>query len=257
MPVRPLLLVLACVAPWPALAGPPYLTDDPEPVGYGHWEIYGLSSATWARGASAGILPGVDLNYGAWPDVQLHMAAQISFNRQAVTGTQFGYGDTAFGVKYRFVDPDKNDDWQVSTYPMVVAPTGDAARGLGTGSPHEYLPIWVQKDLGQWTTYGGGGYWINPGPGNRNWWYFGWQLQRKVSDSLALGAELFHQTISLTSGPGSVGFPLGSEDATGFNVGAIYDLTEHDHLLFSAGRGLQNAAATNEFSYYFSYQWTY
>lgn len=243
--------------PLAAVAGPPYLTDDPEPVEHGHWEIYNLSTATWAHGEANGILPGVDVNYGAWPGVQLHAAAQLAFNRQAVTGAQFGYGDTAFGAKCRFIDPVDSGGWQVSVYPTVFAPTGDAARGLGTGSPHEYLPIWVQKDLGEWTTYGGAGYWINPGPGNKNFWFFGWQLQRRLSESLAVGAELFHQTISLTGGPGSVGFPLGSKDSTGFNVGAIYDLTAHDHLLFSAGRGLQNAAATNEFSYYFAYQWTF
>jgi hypothetical protein len=38
-------------------------------------------------------------------------------------------------------------------------------------------------------------------------------------------------------------------DSTGFNFGAIYDFNEHDHFLFSAGRGLQNADTTNDFSW--------
>jgi len=104
-------------------------------------------------------------------------------------------------------------------------------------------------------TYGGGGYWINPGPGNKNYWFVGWVLQRQVTDSLALGGEIFHQTSFATGGPGSPGFPLGSKDTTGFNLGGTYDFDQNHHLLFSAGRALQNASTTNAFSYYLALQW--
>jgi hypothetical protein len=40
------------------------------------------------------------------------------------------------------------------------------------------------------------------------------------------------------------------DDSTGFNFGAIYDFNDHDHFVFSAGRGLQNADTTNDFSWY-------
>jgi hypothetical protein len=43
-------------------------------------------------------------------------------------------------------------------------------------------------------TFGGGGYWINPGAGNKNHWFVGWVLERKITDKLTLGVELFHQT---------------------------------------------------------------
>jgi hypothetical protein len=45
-----------------------------------------------------------------------------------------------------------------------------------------------------------------------------------------------------TGGPGSPGFPLGSKDTTGFNLGGTYDFDQNHHLLFSAGRALQNAS---------------
>jgi hypothetical protein len=48
--------------------------------------------------------------------------------------------------------------------------------------------------LGPWTAYGGGGYWINPGAGNKNYSFLGAALWRKVNDRLNLGAEIFHQT---------------------------------------------------------------
>ena len=41
--VAPVLLALLFalpLVPFSALAGPPFLTDDPEPVEYEHWEIY-------------------------------------------------------------------------------------------------------------------------------------------------------------------------------------------------------------------------
>jgi len=50
---------------------------------------------------------------------------------------------------------------------------------------------------------------------------------------------------------------IGGRDSVGFNIGAIYDFDEHNHLLLSAGRGLQNASATNVFSWYVAYQITY
>jgi hypothetical protein len=242
----------------PGAAGPPFRTDDPEPVDYGGWEIIGFSMGTMARGDSAGFLPGVEINYGALPNVQLHAEVAVGFNSQSGTGTQFGYGDTQVGVKYRFLNPSKDDWWpQVAIYPTVAAPTGNAERGLGAGATTAVLPLWMQKDFGKWTTYGGGEYGINPGPGNRNYWFFGWELQRRVADNLVLGGELFYQTALTTGQPGSVGFPIGSKAITGFNFGGVYDFTDNYHLLFSAGSAIGNAASTDKLSYYIGLQWTF
>ena len=172
----------------------------------------------------------------------------MAFDKPQGSGTKFGYGDTELGAKFRFFEPGEDDWWpQVGAFPLVEVPTGNAQRGLGAGHAREFIPVWLQKDFDRWTTYGGGGYWINPGAGNKNFWFFGWLLQRKVTDELTLGAELFHQTADT----------IGGRDSTGFNLGGIYDFTENYHLLFSAGRGLQNATTTNEFSYYLAFQWIF
>jgi predicted CXXCH cytochrome family protein len=63
------------------------------------------------------------------------------------------------------------------------------------------------KDFGKWTTYGGGGYGFNPGPGNRDYWLVGWQLQRQITNKLTLGAELFHQTAFTTGSLAAPVFP--------------------------------------------------
>ena len=110
-----------------------------------------------------------------------------------------------------------------------------------------FLPMWAQKSFGDWTTYGGGGYWINQhGEDDKNYWFFGGLLQRKVTDKLSVAGEIFHQTAN----------KVGEDDSTGFNFGAIYDFNEHNHFLFSAGRGLQNADTTNDFSWYVGFLFT-
>ena len=43
---------------------------------------------------------------------------------------------------------------------------------------------------------------------------------------------------------------IDGKDSTGFNIGAIYDINEHNRFLFSAGRELQNASDTNDFSWF-------
>ena len=40
------------------------------------------------------------------------------------------------------------------------------------------------------------------------------------------------------------------------SYGGFYNFDQHNHLLFSAGKGLQNAAETNRVSTYIGYQYT-
>jgi hypothetical protein len=110
-----------------------------------------------------------------------------------------------------------------------------------------FLPIWLQKDFGPWSAYGGGGYWINPGAGNKNYGFLGAALWRKVNDRLNLGAEVFHQTSPSAE----------VKESTGLDVGVIYDLSEHWHLLGSAGTGIQSRRETNRFSYYIAVSLTF
>lgn len=237
----------------PALAGPPFITDDPEPVDLGHWEVYGFSYGAGGRGDATGLGPSLEVNYGAAPGLQLHVIGGFAYDDQPGGHLQMGPSDTELGTKLRFVNPG-DDDWypQIGIFPLVEMPTGNAKRGLGAGYWQEFLPIWLQKNWGRWTTYGGGGYWINPGPGNRSYWFAGWLLQRQLTDDFAFGGEMFHQTASTVGGRAS----------SGFNLGGIYDFTERYHLLFSAGRGgalyaVDAGAVGYPTTYYAAFQWTF
>jgi hypothetical protein len=236
-----------------AYAGPPFITDDPEPVDNGHWEIYGFSAGADRESDFTGVGPSLEVNYGAAPDLQLHLILNSAFDTPAGHDAQWGLGDTELGVKYRFLNPGP-DDWfpEIGVFPLLEVPTGNARRLLGTGHLQEFLPIWLQKNFGKWTTYGGGGYLISPGDGNLNSWFAGWVLQRQVTPQLAIGGEIFHQTAIIP----------GRDGTSGFNLGGIYDFTEHIHLLLSAGRGglayaVDAAALTHPFTYYTALQLTF
>ena len=124
------LLTLFAVISSPGYAGPPFITDDPEPVDLGHWEVYAFTSGTHVRGDTGGTLTGVEVNYGAAPNLQLHVIAPLAFDSPAGGSTQVGPGDLELGAKYRFVAPGE-DDWypQIGIFPLIEVPAGDARKG--------------------------------------------------------------------------------------------------------------------------------
>jgi hypothetical protein len=210
-----------------AFAGPPYATDDPEPVEYRHWEFYLASQHFRDSDGWSGTSPHFEANYGVIQDVQLHLIAPLAYAAPNGGAALYGYGDTELGVKVRFVHESR---WipQIGTFPFLEVPTGSLDRGLGNGSAQVFVPLWLQKSFGPWTTYGGGGPWFDTGGQHDHWWYFGWLVQRRLAESLSMGAEVFHLT------PHGVG----SKSDTRFNIGAVVDLSDTHHLLFSAGRSI-------------------
>jgi hypothetical protein len=231
-----------------AWGGPPFATDDPEPVDYGHWEVNYAITKTWrhAGEASSGF-PSIDINYGATPDVQLHAQPRYSVERTA-EGSRSGIDDTEIGVKYRVLNLGRGDSkLMLGVYPIFLLPTGDTRLGPDRGKKQIFLPVWAQWDSGDWSVYGGSGYRINPGAGNRNFIFTGATALYRTTDRLRLGAEAFHKTPDTTDG-GSV---------IGFNLGGIYGLAERYNLLFSAGRGFTHDSAGNEVSAYLALQVLY
>ncbi len=100
--------------------------------------------------------------------------------------SHFGYGDTEIGIKYRFVH-ETDVLPAIGMFPLVEIPTGDQDKDLGNGQAQYFLPLWLQKGFGRWTTYGGGGYWINPGSENKDYWFSGILLQYSFSDTFLPG----------------------------------------------------------------------
>ena len=226
----------------PLIAGPPFRTDDPQPVDLGHLELYAFSAGQHVPGNSSGVGPAVEFNYGILVDTQFHLVVPYAYSRSQDAPSQAGFGDTEIGIKFRFIH-ETDSRPQVGIFPLLEIPTGNAGKGLGSGHSQVFLPIWIQKGWGTWTTYGGYGWWRNPGTGNRNWNYAGWLLQRDFGEQLTLGAEVYHTTAMTTTG----------QAAAGFNAGGQVNLSERHHLLFSAGR---NLSGDRQSIFYLGYQLT-
>jgi hypothetical protein len=205
----------------PAMAGPPYVTDDPEPTDTGHWEVYGFASGVGLKGDTAA-QSGFDINYGAAKDLQLTLVAPVDYDQDKKLTV--GAGSVELGAKYRFIHQSEGG-WtpDVSFFPSINLPT--AGRRVDSGRMGLFLPFWAQKDFGDWSTFGGGGYQINPGPENRDYWLTGWAATRKITDKLQLGAEIYHQTRDAVD----------HHAFTGLGVGLTYQFAKHFAFIASGG----------------------
>jgi hypothetical protein len=115
-----------------AQAGPPYLTDDPDPVPPKHFEayIFELSDGTKAGTSFAG--PSYEMNYGAAPNLQLHLVIPLVNSLPPNSPVTHGIGDIEFGAKYKFVD-EKKFVPEIGVFPFIEFPTGNPDKGLGVG----------------------------------------------------------------------------------------------------------------------------
>ena len=238
-----ILAMLLLVPAAPALAGPPYVTDDPEPTDTGQFEIYLYTSETVELGSTAGET-GIDFNYGALPDLQLTVVAPLSYNSPPHGETVRGLGNVELEVKYRFLHQE-DFGWDVALFPRISLPS--PSHNLADGHASYFLPLWAQKDFGKWSTFGGGGCGLHRGGGAIDYCLMGWALTREIYPGLRIGAEVYHQTADVQ----------GSGPVTGIGGGLSYDLNAHYHLVVSAGPGLDNAADTDRSQWYAALQFTF
>src|SRR5665647_758161 len=117
-----------------ALAGPPFMTDDPEPVEYQHHELYLSSQQVKTQDGKSGTIPHLEYNYGAAPDLQLHIIVPYAFNSPVNGQRESGPGDVELGAKYRFMQETDNRP-MVGIFPLVETHTGDANKGSETVPP--------------------------------------------------------------------------------------------------------------------------
>ena len=222
------------------IAGPPFDTDDPEPVPFRHWEFYVASQYQYGSHTFDGTLPHVEVNYGPVKNVQLHLLTGPGYARD-YSKKQYGYMIAELGAKYRFINTDNG--FEVGIFPLLELPTTNKANLVGNRYMQVFLPVWIQKTWGKFTTYGGSGYWVNPGTNNKNWIFAGWEGQYDFSRVLTLGGEIFYQTANTRDGNSDVAFKLGG----------FVNLNVENHILFSFGKSLRTE---DDYSGYFGYQLT-
>jgi len=209
-----------------ARAGPPFVTEDPEPPPPGGWEINVPFIIERTPGETDMNAPLFDLNYGL-PNIQLKLEIPVEIIHEDGGGTAAGAGDLVLGVKWRFLNNERSQ-FQLGTYPQVLVPTGEHSRGLGQGASAFVLPLIAQKNWDKWTLYGNVGYWWQGGARNRDYVYAGAVLERELNERLTLGVELF----------GNSSKERGLRSELAFNVGGSWKLNKHLNLLFTGGRDI-------------------
>lgn len=229
--ITKITFVIALIVNKAAFAGPPFLTDDPQPVEYHHYEIDLFSSLDKNNVPLEEPqlqAPAFELDWGAFHNIQLHLVVPYVWSLPTgAAPAANGIGDIEVGVKYRFIEETSNRP-QVGIFPLLELPSGDVNQYLGNGKRWMMLPVWMQKSWGAWTLAGGAGYALNSAKGLCNYFYSGWQLHKDLNEHLTLGAEIFSQGVMSTQ----------SRPFTIFNAGGSYNFTKHFSLLFNAGHSV-------------------
>ena len=227
----------------PALAGPPYVSDDPEPTDYKHFEIYAFTAGTATRDGTDGEA-GIDFNYGAAPDLQLTVTAPLGYNTGAGGRTNIGASNVELAAKYRFLHQD-DFGLDVAVFPRVSLPSG--SHTVGDDQTSFLLPLWAEKDWKSgWTAFGGGGC-VFTDRGRRDFCLGGIVVSYLVLPNLQVGPELAHQSADTHGTPAT----------TSLGMGARLDLNDTYHVLGYVRRGVENADATDQISWYASVLFTF
>lgn len=211
-----------------SFAGPPFLTNDPEPIPEKTWKLYLFSMTDSSPVATTAAVPAIQFKYGAVTDLEIQTIVSGAEYSPTVNGNSYGLSDSAFVIKYRFVHETKTIP-QIAFHPFIEFPTGNEKRNLGKGHFWYKIPFFAQKSWGPWTTYGGGGYVLNaPASGNKNYFYGSWEVQRDITKTLLLGGEIFSQGRSSKTIPAF----------TILNFGTKYKITKNSKILFSLGHSI-------------------
>jgi hypothetical protein len=252
-----LILISLLAVPHLWAQGPPYQTDDPVPVDFQHYEFYifGITDSTPVVATSGS--PAFEFNWGAVPRVQIH--AVLPFGESAPRNSPvydpsgqgpsaYGLGDMELGAKIAFIKESKYVP-QIGSFTMFELPTGSYTKGLGVGKVWYKLPIWVQKNAGDWLFDGGAGYEVVPQTDYKNFVYGGFLVKKELSKRLELGAEIFAHGAEGAAAPQT-------EASAMIDLGGYYHFKKHpgEQFLFCYGHSV--AGQTENYAYVGMY-WTW
>ena len=185
----------------PANAGPPYITDDPDPTELGHYETYAFSDGLFANHDYEGAT-GFDLNYGPLADVQL--TATLPLDVTSAARPHLSRGEVEVGLKWRFLQDEKRG-LSLAIFPRAFLPTSRYG-----GRASVLLPVWAGWKNDHWSVFGGGGFHLRPGAGNRDSVIEALAVTRTFSERLTIGGEIAHEGADAVDGEGTATLGLGA-----------------------------------------------
>ena len=187
--------------------------------------------------------PHIDFNYGLGDHIQLkYETGWLYANAPEGGGVKSGLDDSLFGLKWRFLDQERNG-FDMSVYPQLQVENspGSVARGIAEPGPNLLLPLEFGYDFGKAKLIGEIGYQYFRAKENE--WVVGLLGALQVSDALELLAEVR-----------SFGADLVNRDDVVVNVGLRRALSPRVKLLASIGTGLTNNPDTPTFIAYLGVQ---
>ena len=224
-----IILSIAVAAPR-ARADAPFYTDDP--VFSSNWEIKAGITGEHKSGSSRATHV-LDWNYAVVPNVRLNLTTYVTRVSPMGRGSQSGYGDTEFKIKWRFLDEDKSGARPaLGIAPKVFIPTADASRGLGDGVWRFQVPLLFGKSAGRWYHFAEAGYQWALAPTVSNTAYGGAGTIYSFTDRFALGTELF----------GSISTQNRNDRQLLTTVGVIYTINAHWQLKASVSHKLRDTS---------------
>jgi hypothetical protein len=158
------------------------------------------------KGADYDGAVGAEINYGVAADMQLTLGLPVAYVHD-VRGFHWGRGDLELSAKYRFYHREEAG-FSIAFFPGITLPT--ASHGMGNSKVTALLPVWAQKDIGKWSLFGGGGYAINPGTGNRDYWTGGLAVTREIGSKALIGVEIDRQGPDTIDGRASTSLGAGT-----------------------------------------------
>lgn len=160
------MLMLFAVGKARGEGGPPVIGDDPGTPANNHWEINIAYIGLRAPRQSTVETPHVDLNYGLGDHVQLKYEVGYLTGTEKDQNERTGINNSLLGVKWRFLDEEKNGV-DMSVYPQVGINTYHslARAGLVDRGTDVFAPVEIAKTFGKWEPDVEAGYqWSQFGP---------------------------------------------------------------------------------------------
>jgi hypothetical protein len=237
-PVLSFVLLLAAASAF-AQGGPPFYTNDPGTPGNLNWEINLAYMPFFYSHQSVSHTPDLDINFGVGNRIQLTYENAWLRVQNPSSATQFGLGQSNFGVKWRFYDAGESG-LNISVFPQLFVNNPDDAvrRGITPASDTFLLPFEFTRRFGPvGVDYEIGYQFVHQGPDG---WLSGLVVGHDFTSSLEGDMEFYSQG---TFHP--------SESQPTIGLGARYKIHRPVILLLMVGRSLESARPNQ--SYFVGY----
>lgn len=230
-----------------AQGGPPMLTDDPNPVEKGHWEIN--SAFTLEHSHEIGDefeVPLEDFNYGLSNSIQLKY--EVPFILKHTFGSTIigGLGKSNLGVKWRFLNNEKSEI-SISAYPQFIFNnlSSSTERGITEEGIELFLPIEFLKEFDNYSIDVELGRELESK--DQGEWRFGLLYDRTLSKKVELASEVYE-----------ISDYTFKNNELFLNIGSRIILNDNFKLLFSVGNNfIIHNSDENKFIGYLGLQLTF